>query len=329
MNPKSIIFFSRFSATLFLMAFALVTQAQSPTMSERFTMSGAMKLDVLTSGGFITVEGTSGNTAKVDVFVKQRGKVLSASDPAMDDVSNAFDFKMEKNGQTLLVYAKRRENGMNLKNISFSFAIAVPRNASTNLKTSGGKIVLEDVRGNHKLTTSGGGITLTDVSGETDARTSGGSIRVANQDGDVNLRTSGGRIEIQDSEGDMYAHTSGGSIRLEDVKGSIDAGTSGGSIRIYGEADAVKAGTSGGSIDVKITGLTRELSLSTSGGSIDAELPEGMGMDLDLRANRVNVDAYVNFSGTMKKNRVDGAMNGGGIPVRMSTSGGSIDLVFN
>ena len=301
--------------------------AQAPTMEESFSLSGRGNLEVTTSGGHIYVEGTSGNQVEVDVFVKKNGKVLSSSDDLVNDLDDGFDFRMEKEGNKVVLYAKKEERSSRWRNVSIAFEVKVPHAISTNLKTSGGGLRLSDVEGDQRLATSGGGIRLTDVTGETHAYTSGGGIKVYNQNGDLEAKTSGGGIEIKNSEGDLYAHTSGGGIRLEDNKGEIDASTSGGSIRISGYAEAVKASTSGGTIHADVSGLKKEISLKTSGGSIHASLPGGLGMDLNLKGNRVNLEAS-NFSGTMKKDRVDGSMNGGGIPVYMSTSGGSVHVDF-
>jgi DUF4097 and DUF4098 domain-containing protein YvlB len=107
----------------------------------------------------------------------------------------------------------------------------------------------------------------------------------------------------------MRLNTSGGSIDIDNVKGSVEASTSGGGIR----AD--------------VTTLDKYLRLRTSGGSITAVVPTGLGLDLDLRGDRVN-SKLVNFNGEAEKNRIKGSMNGGGIPVVLSTSGGSINLEY-
>jgi DUF4097 and DUF4098 domain-containing protein YvlB len=73
--------------------------------------------------------------------------------------------------------------------------------------------------------------------------------------------------------------------------------------------------------------LTGSLQLETSGGNISANIPSGLGMDLDLSADHIDTKLQ-NFTGTSNKERINGQMNGGGIPVRISTYGGSIDLNY-
>lgn len=316
---------------LCLTASIIPALAQSPTMTETFTMSGPGELEVVTSGGSISVEGHSSNEVEVEVYIRKNGRVLSKGDDAMDRFYDEYELTLEKQGNKVIARAKRlkNNNGWNSwKNMSVAFKVFAPRKMSNSLLTSGGSIKVSNQEGEQSLKTSGGSITLDNLSGPTEATTSGGGIRVNDISGRAKLRTSGGGITVVASDGDISAHTSGGSINLEDVNGKIDAKTSGGGIRVYGTAGSVSAITSGGSIKAEISGLKEKLYLATSGGSIRAEIPRGMGMDLNLRANRVNMESLENFSGTTSKNKVEGTMNGGGIPVEMRTSGGHVECTF-
>jgi hypothetical protein len=54
-------------------------------------------------------------------------------------------------------------------------------------------------------------------------------------------------------------------------------------------------------------------------------MPMDKGMDLDLQGDKVQV-AMSNFNGVVEDDHVRGKLNGGGIPVRMSTSGGRVKI---
>jgi DUF4097 and DUF4098 domain-containing protein YvlB len=125
----------------------------------------------------------------------------------------------------------------------------------------------------------------------------------------------------------LHAQTSGGSIRLTDARGTLQVHTSGGSIHLENTGGSIEASTSGGGIHAKVSGLEKYLRLKTSGGSITASIPGGLGLDLDLKGNRVNTK-LINFNGEAEKDRIRGKMNGGGIEVVMSTSGGSVNLDY-
>jgi len=165
--------------------------------------------------------------------------------------------------------------------------------------------------------------------GTLNGRSSGGGVHVTNQNGDVRLNSSGGGVTLKEAHGRVYAHSSGGGVHLENIHGDVEAASSGGGVSVTGEAGYVKAKSSGGSVRVNIGRLSKELYLESSGGGIDAIIRKGdqLGLDLDLSSGKVNIDLQ-NFSGKAEKDRVKGAMNGGGIPVYMRASGGNVNVRF-
>lgn len=186
----------------------------------------------------------------------------------------------------------------------------VPREFAVEVETGGGRIEIERVAGRVYATTRGSRITLSEVGGPALLRTSGGSIRVDRLKGDLRAKTSGGRVQIEHVKGNVEARTSGGSIEVKDVGGQLDAYTSGGSIRARFTAEPWgKLETSGGSIRLECdTGRGFEVDARTSGGSVNSEL-------------RLDPGAHV------ERSEVRGTVNGGGPPVVLRTSGGSIKII--
>ena len=131
------------------------------------------------------------------------------------------------------------------------------------------------------------------------------------------------------AQGSVFAKSSGGGVHLYNIHGDANAQSSGGSVKVEGEAGYVKARSSGGSVNVNISNLNKEMILESSGGGINAVIQNGrnLGLDLDLSSEKVNIE-LTNFSGHSEKNRVNGTMNNGGIPVYMHASGGSVNVIF-
>lgn len=278
-----------------------------PYLTKTFNLSSG-ELFVSTSGGSIRVEGGNTSKVKVEMFVKSN----KHSDSKIREIlEEDYEIRIEKIGTRIEAVAKKTGKNWSWNGISISFVVYTPKNFACKLNTSGGSLKISGVsERSHELKTSGGSITAEDMSGNLEARTSGGSIT------------------IRDFVGDLDAKTSGGSIKLEDIKGDIKVSTSGGGIKIDDVQGEVYASTSGGSINADITKLENQLVLKTSGGSVRATIPSGLGLDLDLRGNRVNT-SLSNFSGESKTDRVKGTVNGGGILVLLSTSGGSVILDYH
>lgn len=284
---------------------------EDPYVVKTFSINTPGKLMVRTSGGSISVSGHSGNNVEVRMYVKKNGaSSWFGSDDNIEEALEDYDISIRQEGNTIYAEAERRGSGWGNNNLSISFELDVPHEVSANLNTSGGSINMAKLEGEHEVRTSGGSLNFDEIKGYTDAHTSGGSINIDQYDGVMDGKTSGGSIRANNSQGELKLNTSGGSIVLEDVSGSIDARTSGGSIKAY------------------VNDLNDYLTLKTSGGSINAVIPEGLGVDLDLSGNRVNTKLS-NFTGEAEKNNIEGSMNGGGIPVTMKTSGGSVNLDYH
>lgn len=284
--------------------------ADQPYLIKEFTISTPGELEVKTSGGSIDVSSHSGNNVRVEMFVRKGGSSIEKSDKEAVEALEDFDIEIKKDGNKVIASAERDGGSwFGNNNVSISFKVSVPKQMSCDLNTSGGSISLKGVSGTQDVKTSGGSLNIADVQGNMEAKTSGGSINIDNYAGILDAGTSGGSIKLQDAKGELAVSTSGGSIHLEDIKGSLTASTSGGGIR------------------ANLSSLEKQLKLRTSGGSITAVIPGGLGLDLDLKGNRVNTKLS-NFDGEVEKDRVVGSINGGGIPVVMSTSGGSVNLEY-
>ena len=290
---------------------ALAYANDDPYLTKTFTLDGPGKLEVNTSGGSIDVVGTSGNQVTVEMYVKPNGgwSLFGSNDDDIEEALEDYTIDIRQDGSKVIATAERQGSNWGNSKVSISFKVMVPTSMSCGLSTSGGSISVADVEGEHDIRTSGGSLNFDHLSGTTKAHTSGGSINVNDYQGQLDANTSGGSIRVDGSEGEAVLETSGGSINLENIRGSLEAHTSGGSIR------------------ANVEELGKFLTLKTSGGGITATIPGGQGLDLDLSGNRVNTK-LVNFTGESDKNSINGSVNGGGVPVSLHTSGGSVTLDY-
>lgn len=336
------------AAALSLNAFANRPGDDRDTPYQTKTFSGNINaVRAETSGGSLTVEGGSGKEARVEMYVHGNNWPDRLSKDEIEERLKDYDISISQEGGTVVAIAKRRTNGDWKRSLSIAFKFYTPRNITTDLRTSGGSISIASLTGSQKFRTSGGSLHMSDITGDINGQTSGGSIHLdkclAGASGQIDLQTSGGSIEARSASGKMRLHTSGGSIRLNDLKGDVDAqtsggsingesiagdikaGTSGGSVRLAGVSGSIDASTSAGGIDVTLDKLGDYVRLSTSAGSVRVRMPLDKGLTLNLSGNRINIPLN-NFSGDTDKNRIRGTLNGGGIPVNISASSGSVSV---
>ena len=331
MNVKKYTVIAMLPALLTLLSCnGFAQENKTPTITKTFDLNQPGILNASSSGGGIKVKSHNQQKVVVQAFIRKNGRILSPSDPSVDDVLEDYDLEIEKNGSVISANVKRKAHFNHWNNVGISLTIIVPPEMSCNVSSSGGGLKISNVKGTHNFTSSGGGIKLENITGTTKAKSSGGSVNATNQNGDVDLSSSGGGVSLDGGIGSVIAHSSGGGVHLKNIHGDVDAGSSGGGVSVSGECGYVKAKSSGGSVRINISNLSKELYLQSSGGGIDAVIRNGddLGLDLDLSSDRVNIDLH-NFSGRAEKDRVNGTMNNGGIPVYMRASGGSINVRFN
>ncbi len=282
----------------------------NPYRTEEFNINTPGELQVRTSGGHITVEGSNSNTVYIEMYVRKDGENLTSSDTNLDK----WEIDISQSGNSVNAIAKHKGrnswSSWNNDRTSISFVVFAPKEMSTDLKTSGGHIEAKNLEGDQTIATSGGHLNLENLKGKIEAKTSGGHIDLLNMEGDLDVRTSGGHISANTVAGTLQAKTSGGHIKLSDISGSI------------------KAATSGGSITANLNTIDQFVDLKTSGGNVDLSIPDNIGVDLQLKGTFVH-GTFNNFSGEMENNEVDGKLNGGGPKVTARTSGGTVRLSFN
>lgn len=321
---KKIIFSLAVSLIISLKSFAV---EEKPHMIRTFDGSKTNRIEVKTSGGYISLIGGNEANARVEVYVKGnnwKGKNLSTEE--ITEKLKQYTLSVTQKGNVLECIAKN--NNKENSDLSISFKVFCPKNLDTDLNTSGGSISLKQLQGDINFKTSGGSLDLIDLDGKLLGKTSGGSIHLENCHKNIKLETSGGSVNAKNCSGEITIKTAGGSFNLDQMKGKISAITSGGSINADNINGSFSAKTSGGSINADITHVDGEIKLETSAGSINLKLPENEGMDLALEGNKIKYASLNNFKGKTTSKNLQGTVNGGGHKVSAYTSSGSVSVDF-
>jgi hypothetical protein len=338
-------------AAIITVSFAVIAQDKfdkEPYMTKSLSSENVKSTDVQTSGGGISVAGVnSAAETKVEVYISSNNGRNEISKEEIAKRLEDYELTVSVSNNKLTAFAKPKQRNMDWrKGLSISFRLFVLKTVANDLVTSGGSIKISNLTGDQKFRTSGGSLHVDNVGGKINGATSGGSIHLENSRDDIDLTTSGGSIDARNSEGKIRLNTSGGSLNLKDLKGDIKATTSGGSvngrnisgelithtsgggIHLYELACSLDAGNSGGSIDVEMKELGKYVKISNSGGSIDLQLPKNKGFDLDLTGGRIKTEQLGNFNGKIEDDQLEGKLHGGGVLVKVRSSGGRINLGF-
>jgi len=265
-----------------------------------FEVEPGQLLNVKTDIGDIIIKAWSENKVVVKIYGDEDAR--RKMEFMFDQDENGVEIIGEKEGSKLFGW---------FSNIELKYEIKVPAHFDSDLKSSGGDMVVKNVKGECNLKTSGGDIYTKNVEGALYCGTSGGDISLFNFSGNAEVSTSGGDIEVDSEEGSILATTSGGDIIVKASDGEV------------------KAKTSGGDISLNYFGENYGISLSTSGGDIDAKLPSDLNAEVDIRTS--GGDIISNFSQNkmtkISKSKLIGKYNNGGNPLICKTTGGDISIL--
>jgi len=292
--------------TILFVSHEAVAQTQgTPFEMKEFTVRPGAVVKVKTISGNVVVRGTDGSTVRVELFVKkglgffQRGQQL--------DEANILIYQRD-NEIVADVQPRRSDAWSSSNSTQYHFVISVPTRTSCQLSAAGGKIELSNVDGTHVLKTAGGDILIESTTGEVKAYATGGNIRGDDVRGVFFAQAVGGNIDLNSMSGESRFRVTGGNLSLHRINGTV-----------IGE-------TMGGGIAGDILSIMHGIDLTATGGDIDLSIPGLAGMTMTVRGNRVAVNRLRNFQGEIKSNSISGTLNGGGLPIKLRSAGGIVDL---
>jgi DUF4097 and DUF4098 domain-containing protein YvlB len=288
--------------------------ATEETLQKTFNVGTGGKLVIDVNGGSVEVKATDRKNVHIDVYRKATSRGFFGGSEQKERAeleANKVTFAQE--GDQVIVKARRDKDAPRNSNVNLNsrFTVLVPREFNADLRTAGGSIRVDDLKGTLKAHTSGGSLKFAQIKGPIDGHTSGGSIDLTGSEGNVIVKTSGGPIKVREHKGDLQARTSGGSIDVDRIEGNVQASSSGGSVTA-----------------VLAKQPTGDCRLETSGGGVSLRLPETASVNLDAKTSggSVQSDLPVKMVGEKKRNSLKGTINEGGKTVYLRTSGGSIQV---
>jgi hypothetical protein len=336
-------------------------QDQDFSFKENYKLSEPAKISVTTNDGNIKVSPSNNNEVEALFIVKKDGKVMDISRSKLEE---DFTLTIVRTSNNLDIAVKPRKSYNTWRNrMSVSITLFTPKQTSCDLRSSDGNINLGDLTGRQEMKTSDGNITSSRVKGNIIARTSDGNIDITNIEGNAELITSDGNLDVKkvtgsvngrtsdgnavadniegnvvmgtsdgnaqanNVRGDLQLTTSDGDIRATNSKGNTKLKTSDGNVSFTDMGGSLSAVTSDGDIRGNMVSLKDNLYVKTTDGNIDVVVPDNIGLDLALRGQRINTKLN-KFDGESKDRSVNGKINGGGIPIELTSSDGSVSLSY-
>ncbi len=291
-------------AALATAAVAVTPVAQAEDVTKNFPVNGRPTVRVDTNDGSVRI--TSGDTKEVQFRVEYSGYVLNKDlrvDARQDGdrveliarVTGHWGFSWGGHGRRLHI------------------EIVMPRTGDLQVSTGDGAVDASSVDGNITISTGDGSVKASALTGTVDLHTGDGSINVDGLKGDVKLRTGDGSIEARGLDGRVNADSGDGHIKLE------------------GRFDSLNIRTGDGSVEARVgngSKMAAGWNIRTGDGSVDMTLPGDLQANIDASTGdgRISLGMPVTVEGSFSNSQIHGKMNGGGQPLVIHTSDGSIRL---
>jgi DUF4097 and DUF4098 domain-containing protein YvlB len=123
-------------------------------------------------------------------------------------------------------------------------------------------------------------------------------------------------------------NTNGG-IHLADVTGHLELDTTNGKIEVERCAGSIDASTTNGGIYADLIGIAKgsQLRFSTTNGRIELTVPKSLAADIEAGTTNGGISTDLPVQTTrFSRNSLRGTINGGGVPLRLHTTNGSIEI---
>ena len=166
-----------------------------------------------------------------------------------------------------------------------------------------------------------------------EAHTGDGNLSVHDLHGDITTSSSDGSQSLEHVWGALSLRGSDGNMTVRRSSGTLEAKTADGSLDISGSFSGLQVHSSDGGVRVALdegSRLTQASSIQGSDGSIDLLLPRSFPADLEMHTSDGHIESSLPLTvealGSGSAHEIHGKLDGGGAPLSIRTSDGSIRL---
>ncbi len=288
-------------------------------------VSGRPAVTVRSGAGEIRVRTGASSSVRVVGRIEANHSWLGGSDVGRRIKAIEANPPIEQQGATITIGRFADEDLQ--RDLSISYDVTVPSEASVNAKTGSGRIEVGEVKGQVAANSGSGAIVIGRIGGAVTASAGSGSIDV---DGAASLEanTGSGSIAARGVAGTTKARSGSGSVTLSlSGKGDIEASAASGDVTVTGVDGSARVSSASGSVSV--TGRpSGAWSIHSASGRVRLSLPADAAFDLDARSNSGGIDTShpVTMTGSIEKRTVRGKVRGGGPLVEVTSASGGITI---
>jgi hypothetical protein len=312
------------AAACLVMPHAASAQSAEGSFTRTLKVTGAVDLAIRSGSGRIRVHPGPEGTVTIAGRIRAHSWWFSGN-PAERVRRIEKNPPIEQAGNSIRVGQSLDERLF--RNVSISYDVTVPAQASVNAATGSGRVDIGDLRGSVEAHSGSGDVVVGRIGGPVVASTGSGDIEVAGAQG-LDAHSGSGSIEARAIGGAVKARTGSGGVRLDHSgKGDLDLSSSSGDVVVTGVEGAARVSASSGGITVEGR-PSGPWNIHSSSGGVTLRIPPDASFNLDAHVSSGGIDLAhpVNVVGSVGRRRMQGKVRGGGALVNVSTSSGGIRI---
>lgn len=314
------------AVALLLVVSSSAWAAVEGSFDRTLNVSGHVELDIQSGSGNISVHQGNSNSVVVHGHIKASESWFGGGGLSADEKVKRIEQNppIDQNGNNIRIGHIQDEALRN--NVSISYDVTVPKDTSLQSHTGSGDERISDINGPVRANSGSGNITISAINSEVRANAGSGDLTITNVQGRAYTETGSGNIRATGIAGGFDARAGSGDITFEQAaSGSVRAETGSGNIHLHNVAGGVEAGA--GSGDVEVQGkIESDWRIHTGSGEVEVKLPSDAKFNINAHSSSGSVEVHhpVTMQGTLKRNHIEGTVNGGGTLLDISTGSGTI-----
>lgn len=281
-------------------------QEATGSFSRTVAIGHPVELDVSTGSGGIEIREGGAGQVEIEGRIEVRrhsGRSAAEAEELVRRLESEPPIEID-GGRVVVGHLEDRDLQ---RNVSISYEIRVPTDASVISRTGSGSQTIEEVA-SVEAASGSGSIMMTNVAAAS-ARTGSGRIEARGVAGDFDAETGSGSVTlVQTAPGDVDVRTGSGRSDLRGVSGALHVRAGSGSISVEGEQNG-------------------DWELETGSGSVDISLPPEAAFELDARTGSGRIETDLPITGGRERGSLKGEVRGGGPLLRVRTGSGSIEIM--
>lgn len=220
-----------------------------------------------------------------------------------------LNFSVEQNGRTVSIATNPR-GSWNRGGGEITVYVTIPERFDASIDVAHGDVEIDRIDGRHDIQLAHGDLAVSSLTGS--------SLEMNLAHGDVDAeRLMSEKINIQIAHGDIEVSSlMAANFEIEAQHGDIDIRRAEGVARVSGSHSDVAIAFE------KLNGGE----FSSTHGDIEIAAPAGAAADIDFAASEIDISSGHSFVGTLKEERAQGRVSGGGPKLVARTTHGEISL---